>query len=191
MHTLIIGHSFISRLEAFLSASNSPTANLNISSLQSVHFVHKSGAKLTGPKFQCLLHDTELYLATQHCQIIYISLGTNDLDSGMHPTQVASRLFHLALTLYQDYNPRYVFIEQIVNRNQEIFPNFAPAAKLANQALQAILERSGFQNIQFWRLHNLNNPQKPALLDDGVHFNERGMRKYRRAIRGAILCGRN
>ena len=138
MNTLILGHSFIHRLNAYLHSPNhshllSNTANHNITC------IGEGGAFFSGRKYNCLLHKVHLHLSTTNTQILIISLGTNDLDRGMAPDQVAWRLYLLAAGLQIHYHIRYVFIEQIIGRDTVQFPDFKWRADAANDKVKALI----------------------------------------------------
>lgn len=138
------------------------------------------------------MHKVELDLTTNPAiNMVYISLGTNDVDSGMQPDQVAHRLYDLASRLQHGYNLRYVFIESIINRCPKKFPGFAEKAKLVNDAIAQRIAQGRNQSIRLWRLHNMNNTQKPILQPDGVHLNWKGLGKHYRQVRGALLFAAN
>lgn len=189
MSILILGHSFIRRFRDYLTSSPTLNLNLNISSVQQHAYLFEGGCKLTGRSFQCLMHNVHLHLATTNIHAIYISLGTNDLDSGMPPLEVARHIWALARRLCSLYRPRYVFIEEIIHRNPDKFPGFANLADIANQEIKRLILSGNriTRPICFLKLFNFNNPKYPVLLEDGVHLNQRGVRKYYRSVRGAIL----
>ena len=132
--------------------------------------IAKGGCYLSGSKFNCLMHSVHR----------------------KPPKLVAQQLHTLALSLLATYNIRYVFLDQIINRDPAKFPHFAPSAQEANAHLQYLISHNNTTSIRFWLHRNLTNPQKKALAADGVHFNQVGIKKYWRSIRGAIiLAGQN
>jgi lysophospholipase L1-like esterase len=138
------------------------------------------------------MHQANLYLATNSCQVIYIALGTNDLHSGISPSAVAKSLFALASELQATYNVRYVFLDQIINRDPLKFPGFLALAQQANLSLQQLIKQGNNPSVRLWKHRNLVNPQTKVLKDDGVHLNEVGLARQWTSIRGAILfAGRN
>lgn len=186
MNTLILGHSYIHRLNAYLhSPCNSHllsnTANHNITC------IGEGGAFFDGRKYNCLRHKGTLHLTSTNTQILIISLGTNDLDRGMDPEMVAWRLYLLASGLQIQYNIRYVFIEQILYRDLEKFPDFRWRADAANEKVKQLVTQLSNKRVKYWQHRNFSNPRNRLLCGDGVHLNKVGMAKYWRSLRGAIL----
>lgn len=188
MNTLILGHSFVNRLNAYLhnpsQAQQPPLFNTHNHNLTCIG---KGGSYLSGAKYNCLMHNVHLHLSTSVTHTIIISLGTNDLDRGVSPAKVAQSLYALALSLQVTYNIRYVFVEQIINRDTVQYPAFQSRAETANTLLQELITKGNNPAIRFWRHFNFCNPKQRLLCEDGVHLNAVGMKKYWRSLRGAIL----
>ena len=188
MNTLIIGHSFTTRLNAFLQTP--PGSRLLPNTQQhNITCIGKGGSYLSGSKYDQLLHQVHTHLSNNHTDILIICLGTNDLDSGKQPDKVAWRLYLLAAGLQITYHIRSVFIEQILYRDTVQFPRFRHRADLANSKLEALTTGLGNKCVAFWNHHNFKKPQRRLLLPDGVHLNQVGMVRYWRSLRGAIFRG--
>jgi hypothetical protein len=132
------------------------------------------------------MHDVHLFLSTSPCKVVYICLGTNDLDSGASPSQVAHKLWDPALSIQARYKIRYVFIDQIINRDPVKFPGFAAKALVTNAQLEQLTSQAG-SSVKFWKHRNFRNPATNLLCDDGVHLNTVGLKRYWRSLRGAII----
>lgn len=184
MNVLICGHSFVHRLNAYLATNTAPALH---SDQYHITCIGKGGAYLSGHKFTCLMQEIHMYLSTTPCQVIYLSLGCNDLDSGHSPSQVAHSLFSLAKHLLTTCQARFVFIDQILSRDPHIFPGFAEKVQATNQLLQQLINQHHIPGIRLWHHRNFVKPLASLLLHDGVHLNKTGMARYWRSIRGAIL----
>ena len=188
MDILIVGHSFIRRLEDYhwrlTTEAQAPTP-FPLSG-HNVHFLGIGGATLTGPKSRQLQQRLTPSLAGK-CDLVYIALGTNDLAQGSLPSQVAQHLVSLANYLMLGLEVKCVILEQIIPRCENKFPGFRLLAQQTNEAIQDLLATSEYQNIKIWKHTGFWNPQTPLLCKDGVHFNQVGMYKYWRSVRGAIL----
>lgn len=187
MNTLIFGHSFIHRLKSYL---HNPPQGHNPSLFDAhtnITCIGKGGSYLSGAKYNCLMHNVHLHVSTTNTHTVIISLGTNDLDSGVSPIQVAHSIYALAQSILATYNIRYVFVDQIINRDTVLFPGFQLRAKEANDALQQLIEKGNNPSIRFWHHLNFQNPKQNLLCEDGVHLNKVGIKKYWRSLRGAIL----
>lgn len=180
MHVLVLGHSFVTRLDHYLRQKNITMPPNQITCLG------QGGCYLSGLKFTCLMNEAHMFLAANQCQLLYIALGTNDLDAGLPPAKVAQQLWFLARRLQIMYNIRYVFIEQILNRSPLIYPGFKAKARQANAQVQAYINQGNSPHIKYWKHSKMDSPKKPILDGKGVHLNEAGMHKYWRSVRGAI-----
>ena len=186
MNTLILGHSYIHRLNAYLHSPKntnllSNTANHNITC------IGEGGAFFDGRKYNCLRHKGNLHLSSTNTQILIVALGTNDLDRGMAPDKVAWRLYLMAAGLQIEHHIRYVFIEQILYRDPVKFPDFNWRADAANEKVQHLVTNLSNTRVRYWEHRNFKNPRRPLICGDGVHLNQVGMAKYWRSLRGAIL----
>ena len=188
MNTLIFGHSFTHRLNAFLQT---PPGSRPLPNTQqhNITCIGKGGSYLSGSKYDELLHQVHTHLSNNHIHVLIICLGTNDLDSGMTPENVAWRLYLLAAGLQITYHIRSVFVEQILYRDTVQFPGFRQRAAVANAKLEALITQGGNKCVKFWKHHNFNNPRRRILCRDGVHLNQVGMTKYWHSLRGAIFYG--
>ena len=187
MNVLICGHSFIHRLDSYLNSHIPGTHPPPTFHSHQVTFIGKGGSYLSGTKFNCLMHNVYLYLATSRCHVVYLALGTNDLDRGVPPIQVAQRLISLAQNLQAAYNLRYVFLDQIINRDPLKYPGFSLRAKETNTLLQQLLSQAANPAIILWHHRNFTKPKVRLLQDDGVHPNKVGMNRYWRSLRGAVI----
>jgi len=186
MNTLIIGHSFVLRLNAYL---HSPPHSHLLQNTQNHHItcIGKGGCYISGNKYNLLRHETNLHLSNTNTQTLIISLGTNDLDSGVPPYKVARCLYSMACGLQIRFHIRYVFIEQILDRDAVQYPGFHQLVQDANDKIQALVDQGANKSVRFWKHHNFAHPKRRLLLRDGVHFNQVGMARYWRSLRGAIL----
>jgi len=96
MHVLIIGHSFSRRLRhhLFPTANNSsilpfPAANF------STQIIAQGGGTLEGPK--SVLFNHYIHAIPQGTQVVFITMGTNDLCAGVQTGAVAAQLYFHAL----------------------------------------------------------------------------------------------
>jgi len=186
MHVLIIGHSFPRRLRyhLFPTANNSsilpfPAANF------STQIIAQGGATLEGPK--SILFHHHIHSIPQGTHVVFISMGTNDLSMGAQPMAVAAQLYFHALRCLNHFGARLVMIEQIFPRDTSLYPGFSALATETNAALAQIIHMGSNPSVILFK-HNFDPSVQPHLLArDGVHLSPRGMRRYARNIRGALL----
>jgi len=78
-------------------------------------------------------------------------------------------------------------IEQIFPRDTSLFPGFSALATETNAALAQIIHMGPNPSVTLFK-HNFDPSVQPQLLArDGVHLSPRGIRRYARNIRGALL----
>jgi len=186
MHVLIIGHSFPRRLRYLLfpTANNSsilpfPAANF------STQIIAQGGATLEGPK--SILFHQHIHSIPQGTHVVFISMGTNDLSMGAQPRAVAAQLYFHALRCLNQFGARLVMIEQILPRDTSLYPGFSALATETNAVLAQIIHMGSNPSVILFK-HKFDPSVQPHLLArDGVHLSPRGMRRYARDIRGALL----
>ena len=182
MQVWVLGHSFISRLKQhFLKTDTYPSFP---DSGHVVHFTGIPGSHITGPRAKVLQSLTPASFAD--IDIVYLALGTNDLDSGTPPHKVAQHFVSFANYIVVALGVKMVILDQIIPRAS---PQSAALASCTNQHINTLLATGEYPHIKIWTHQTgfWNNIQ--AYLDprDGVHLNQRGMVKYWKSIRGAIL----
>jgi len=165
-----------------------PTTHQSSPSLLQI-FLHKSlhrgGATLEGPK--SILFHHHIHAIPQGTQVVFISMGTNDLCTGAQPRAVAAQLYFHALRCLNQFGVQLVIIDQIFPRATSLYPGFTALANETNAALAQIISMGSNPGVILFR-HNFDLSVQPHLLArDGVHLSPRGIRRYARNIRGALL----
>jgi len=186
MFVTIVGHSFVTRLQQYLDNTNHVLPPTTFFPAAHLSHIGVGGCYLQGSKFDSLYNRLTTHLNHNPCNVLFIELGTNDLDSGASPAYVATALYNLADHLQSTYNLRYVFIATIINRNSHQYPAFQQRARDANQAINSLVTHLANPHIKVWDHRNFNNPRTNILAPDGVHLNTVGLRRYWRSVRGAI-----
>jgi len=78
-------------------------------------------------------------------------------------------------------------IEQILPRDTSLYPGFSALATETNAVLAQIIHMGSNPSVILFK-HKFDPSVQPHLLArDGVHLSPRGMRRYARDIRGALL----
>jgi lysophospholipase L1-like esterase len=110
---LIIGHSFVSRLKQDIRDGFIGDNNLGLNSAnQAVVFFHGRGGMLSKH-----LHSELSFIQDLQPHVIFIEIGTNDLDSNIDPSIVSDKIVQFVLDLCKLNSITKVFISQIINRD--------------------------------------------------------------------------
>lgn len=185
---LVVGHSFIRRLERSLGQIEGCINNLGLdSSLCTVYFYGISGGKLDTLEVDSLLFEK---LRAYRPDIIVIQLGGNDMSiKAVRPEVFACRL----VDWVQSLTEQFCFIKNIVVC--ELFIRTKPRQVsvelyefkrgIVNQMLKDMLE--DHPNLTFWRHLRLMQSPLAILSGDGVHLSVIGTKKFYRSLRLAVL----
>jgi len=179
MHVLIIGHSISRRLRhhLFPTANNSsiPTFLLLTFLLKSLH----KGGHTRGS--QIILFHHHIHAIPQGTQVVFFSMGTNDLCAGAQPGAVAAQLYFHALRCLNLFGVHLVFIDHTFPRATSLYPGFT-----AFVALAQIISMGSNPRVILSK-HQIDRSIQPhPFARDRVHLSPRGIRRYARNIRGAL-----
>lgn len=180
---LIIGHSFVRRLQQF--AITKGCANLALDpDMCHVKFHGVSGLKLMG-----LVQNRVLTSRFTCPKIIFIEIGTNDLASGVSPLALATNVTEYAKYLVAGQGAQIVVISQVVRRDAlscsyDMPKDFNERVIQYNNVVSKLVKDN--PRIIFWRHRGLW-AQWEAHLADGVHFNLKGQRKHYNSIRACLV----
>ena len=158
---LILGHSFIRRLNSFITDSTQLDHRFMIHEAAQFKW-HGVGGRTVEKTIRCDLHVVESFAP----HIVILQLGTNDL-SHLDPLVAASAIEDLVGILYENdaaFNAR---------------------VKALTKYLKVLLEPIPY--CFFWGHRGFWNTSQRYFARDGVHLNKRGHYKYYRSLRGAVL----
>jgi lysophospholipase L1-like esterase len=174
---MILGHSFVRRLQQFVLRSHSGlNANFNLSESVIVQWLGVGGRTVDKTR----RYDMRVVRAFRP-DIVLIQLGTNDLPTAP-PLQVGSDIEELVKLLHSHYNVKVVVVCQTLWRDSD--QDFNNNVVALNQYSQVFLEHLPF--VLFWKHRGFWNTRENIYLRDGVHLNDRGQVKLYRSFRGAI-----
>ena len=176
---LIIGHSFVHRLEAFVQKKRHKYAFTSLSDIADIHF-HGVGGR-TIEKFRKFDLEVVRQVAPQ---IIILELGSNDLVK-LAPETVGSELENLVRDLHDIHSVEVVVVGQVLRRRTRDSVQFNYKVGQLHQYLKVVLEHFPF--CYYWRHRGFWNCKQDLHLPDGVHLNNLGYYKFTRSIRGAVL----
>ena len=184
-NVVVLGHSFMRRLDSFLTRQHGQHFNLGIDYDRAfIQYVYVGG--LTADRARA---DYVHYVLSLAPDVVYIELGTNDLcHPRVGPCEVAERLRSLAMDLVHG-GVHLVMVGETIPRASRAIPRvtrgFNDKVMGMNQRLRQLLDPSTTDSTRFWRHRGLQQPN--VLCPDGVHLNGLGNQRLYRSVRGAIL----
>ena len=176
---LIIGHSFVHRLAAFVQKKRHMHAFNSLSDIADIHF-HGVGGR-TIEKFRKFDFQVVRQIAPK---IIILELGSNDLVK-VAPETVGSELEKLVRDLHSVYSVEFIVVGQVLRRRTPDSEEYNCKVGKLHRYLKVVLEQLPF--CYYWRHRGFWNCKRDLYLSDGVHLNNLGYYKFMRSIRGAIL----
>lgn len=186
MSILFIGSSHINRLESFIRRKDQVSPFLVQDT--SIHFHGLSGAKICSSSH---FNTFDRAISNHKPKSLIIHVGGNDLDQrGMDldgASIIALRLVAICKLFLAKHNLEKIICVQLMSRSKTRHINVQSYNNLViavNRQLK--YELSSCSNVVYWRLKGIKNCVD-NLYQDGVHFNEKGLLKYYRNLRGAVL----
>ena len=180
---LILGHSFVKRLQRDLSRNFHPRAS-SAFSLVGTADVRLYGI---GGRTAQTLRSYDLHVIDQlKPEVVILEVGTNDLST-LGPEVVGSQIEDLVVLLKSSYFVSVVCVSHVVPRGMSTpHPHsFLERAKVLQQYLEVVLDP--LERVFCWRHREFTRPDKALYLRDGVHLNPQGQYLLYRSYRGAIL----
>lgn len=178
MAVLLAGHSFTRRVRDFSQThawTPGPAGTI-------VHFCFQGGAYIEGPR--SIKHRVEGQVAKLDPSYICLDLGSNDLDAGADPAQLATTYVEWAGSLARRYS-KQVTILQALPRRETLFPGSHEATVAFNLKVRELV--SGRRGLHYWMHRGFWAKTDSPLLDrKGVHPSTEGLRKYAQSNSKAI-----
>ena len=192
---LIMGHSFVVRLQQFMGIHYGPQHNMGLSCKTATVQFHGVGGR-TVKKFE----DNDLIVINK-CRpdILYLELGTNDLSlPDSDPESVGSQISSLVWKCKAN-GAKFVIVGQTIPREKpgnvyyaQRYPidseKFRYDCVMMNEHLCHALDPENIPDAMYWRhIGFWNNTAQVVRWDDGVHLTEWGNQCYYKSIRGALV----
>ncbi|KAK3106079.1 hypothetical protein FSP39_012201 [Pinctada imbricata] len=186
MKTLIIGSSHINHLDRYINRSGLRSFDLN--NEHSVRLFGVNGGQLSNTSHISRL---ERAIVNNRPNQLILQIGGNDLDSGNQLDadkleEIISGIISLCTMWRTRYHLQDVCVVQLFFRSRTrrtTVSKYNEHVRLANMKLKKELAKHN--HIRYWKVKGIKNSAQPVY-SDGVHFNQNGLVKYYRAIRGAI-----
>ena len=183
---LVLGHSYISRLNHFISRDPARD-NLALEKSSVLSFMFDVG------------HDNQpgnVFSASSQLDLVWelspdavvLDLESNDLcSSGSTPETTMTAIVDLALRITRIPSVRHVLVCEIIPRL------FVPKCKSNYNAhvheTNSLLAKSlqSLPNVHFWHHRSFSQIPRKLFSRDGFHLNDAGLLRYYRTIRGAVM----
>ena len=191
--TLIIGHSFVTRLRKTLVQNNNNRIinwgnALNVEELGIRPFVYGiPGCRIND------LHKFTGWIIDVQPDCLILDLGTNDIVGKRSARSLANELV-AEMEALMDINSRLTSITwcHVIPRSEPshgmTVKQFKKKADLFNRLVVAGIKRHAF--IHHWKHRGLTQAKSSDLLTDGVHLNHRAMWKYQKSISRLVKWSR-
>ena len=183
---LVIGHSFVHRLESFLFKERAlGWYNMGFDGTEiQVEFASLSGGTLRpGPKCIQSRKFMEVFHSFQP-HSVFIQIGGNDLTHEDQPERLARDIRSFAEFLITAYEINHIVVSQLLPRYSERSgPRYNDKVVEVNKHLSQLLLEC--DNVTLWKHRGLWKDTS-SLLCDKVHLNDAGMRIYAKSVRAAV-----
>lgn len=169
---LVLGHSFVWRLDKFITDSSLScvTPNFQLPLSPKVQFSGIGGRTVTK------LQKFDLPVVNRfQPTVLILEIGSNDLCiPNCNSNDLATTIFHLIQRLHFDYHVDHIIVSQIMPRCSPpaVTPPYNTRVRQVNDNLYYLLKRAPFASLWYhFALLRLGNK---VFLPDGVHLNQMG-----------------
>ena len=186
--SLLLGHSFVSRINNYMWDQN----KLNFQLSLSTHKVICSGKG--GLLAADLYSQFQLFLSSSRKtpHLVVLDVGTNDLDLGTPPTEVARQVYYFATKLVREFDVDKVVILEVLDRSSSgrhapRSSAFSTNVKSYNEVIKTSINRANHPSKVFFWHHKRMATYPEQYIADGVHLNPKGLSKYFYSVKRAIV----
>ena len=180
MAAIIIGHSYVKRVQRYILESK--TSMLQLKQFSHV-FLHGIG----GLKIQNL-HDEMHMIAHLECKVCILDIGSNDMCQDSNDVyKLVEQLLDIANKIVSDFGVKVVIMQQF-NRVRRSHPE-AYNAKITtfNRLLHRFCNQNSNGMISCHMLKNMWPKWRNLLISDGTHLTRDGCRRLCRNYRNALI----
>ena len=182
---LVLGHSFVWRLEHFSQSEDWLNLGFDVTDID-LRFIGIGGGTIRrGPK--CIVnrdHLDAINVVQPHA--VYLQIGGNDLSNkNCNPLSLLKDIMAYAEFLIQGYGVRHVIIGQLLPRFSQRCPSdYNQKVFSVNTDLVRLCSLS--DSVSFWHHRGFGKDTKMLIDGDGVHLNRKGLLKYAKSVRASI-----
>lgn len=182
---MVLGHSFVWRLEKFVAESSLACVNdkFQLSMSPTTHFCGTGGRTMTK------LRRFDLPVVAQfNPTVLILELGSNDLcNPYCDINYLASDIFDLVQAFHFQYNIKHIIVSAVMPRRTPpiLFPPYNTRVSILNGILYHSLKNTPFAT--FWFHPSIFRSKTPVFLPDGVHLNSTGNHLLYHSYQKALL----
>ena len=188
---LILGHSFIRRLENDINSPHKPWLHVNVGLEQcDTCFAHEGGWKIS-PNYKTFLDEVreKLRSLSPSFSAVVVQIGGNDLClQDCKPIELASKIEDFAQWILHERIAKVVYVCELFARSKPrgVDPEVYESRRLAvNNYLGTLLEESG--HVKFWRHRRIFNSPQNIFISDGTHLNDVGTKKFYESLKRCTI----
>ena len=188
---LVLGHSFVSRLEQALSSPGHPYCHPNFDLDQCTVEFFADGGWTIGDKpekLEPLKDRVRPVFQASRFDAVVVHLGDNDCCSReLSPLGLASLLDDFPEWLMAEFKVSFVYICHLFARPKPrcVTPEmYEDRRSLVNSYLETLLDT---ECKKIWKHKRVSESPHEMFINDGCHLNVVGMKKYYKSIRQAII----
>lgn len=169
---MVLGHSFVWRLETFLKETSLPCLPSHLSHSTNTTLRFNGIGGLTVPQLRRIAI-SKIKRFQPH--LLIIEIGTNYLcNPHVTPDQLAQDIFNFVQTCYYHHKVPFTIVNQVLKRNH--LPPALPSYNKRVLRLNTLLHNK-FRTIEFalfWYHRSLTRAKTPILALDGIHLTQIG-----------------
>ena len=182
---LVFGHSFVRRLNEFLVTRFGAYHNFNLFYNYSDVYTFGVGGMTTSDALSRYIG----VVAEFNPQVVFIQLGTNDLDSHRNSIRSIARNMAELCRRLQRAGVRRILIGQVLPRQSHGSRVHDFNTRVVSLNLELVRAVQSMNRVMLWQHRGFWFSQMNLMHDDGIHLNRRGNMRYYRSVRGGILFG--
>ena len=193
LRILVLGHSFVWRLEKFVRESDLPciSYSFNCAEPNEVLFCGIGGRTIAQ------LRQSDLIVVDQFKpNIVILEIGSNDLcNPRLDPNFLATNLFQLVQMLHFTYKVSHIIISQVLPRRKlpRMTPSYNTRVTQLTRLLQHLVRVTPFATL--WFHPKFLRTRSSVFLRDGIHLNFMGnhflYHSYQKAIMYCLSRNQN
>ena len=184
---LVIGSSHVNRLQQYIN-NHLASDNFNLNGHDTVYLFGISGGRIKNNN-HCLSWENEIIWASPNR--VLVQIGGNDLDCGEADFSLAEEIILRIISVCSTYLSRHTVehatVMQLLPRTRTRNCTVAWYNNLVCHANTFLKEQiKSVPALHYWNISGVKNTTV-NIFQDGVHFNQIGLQRYYRNVRGAII----
>ena len=177
---LVFGHSYVRRLHETLTTRFGPYHNLDLY----FNYADVTMYGVGGMTTPLALSDHLQVVEELRPRIVFVQLGSNDLNINIPIRQIAANLLEICRRMV-NLGVRRIVLGQVL-------PRVSGGRSFNRRVIRLNIEiAQAFYHVHLpcflWRHRGVWHSRFNLMLPDGVHFNNLGNRRFFRSVRGAVL----